>query len=527
MATIKVIFEFIKNETLHEQLTIEVDENASLQALNVRISEKLNIQAMLLPLSNHALHAKTVGEYCTLVAPLGMRVHMKVVNHNDLSTWEKNILQAIAIPSSETVSFNFDRTIRLLSQTLPQEVKESFLVRFGDIVNMYGRTVWDTVTSSKGRNTLQVHPYAWVRAGASAVIIYKDANDIPHVLLVYNKQRDARRSTDPKKLAGIPSDWKVPEGHLNPKPCASTDTARNGILGVTDKAEELVLSGESVEDAYRRTTPSAPLFSAGESMPRGVLREISEEVGLNYTLSDVHFVHQVDHYKSPMITNIYYINAGKKMTPPQFKIDGIEIANAAWIKCHAFQFDLRKQKPLVFADYYDDEGEKHPVEVTPLYAICLGRAIQTFRANEMQQISPLYINRHNIEAKIKRILASPRLNPEKKTLLDVLGMPPESALKGCDILGDTDAERHENLIALSALGKNASEYHKKIMALARAFNRTSEDTPLNAQQLTLIATEGVDIEARLGRKIFSLFPLMRQTPFETSPRDTAAPSCAL
>ncbi|HVT63128.1 MAG TPA: NUDIX domain-containing protein, partial [Legionellaceae bacterium] len=179
---------------------------------------------------------------------------------------------------------------------------------------------------------------------------------------------------------------------------------------MTDDAEELILSGLHPEQAY--TQSPEQIFSMGESMINGVLREVEEEVGLAYPASHAQLVHQLDHYQCPMITNIYLIKAGTNIDPPLFKVDGNEIAEAMWAKLQAFRFEFKENNTIhVIVDYYDAAGEIHPVEVTMMYALLLGRAIQAFRDGQLQQISPLFANRTNVEAKINRILASPTLNP--------------------------------------------------------------------------------------------------------------------
>ncbi|HVT63127.1 MAG TPA: hypothetical protein VHD33_06555 [Legionellaceae bacterium] len=196
-----ILIELIQHPLPSKTIEYCVEGKTSLQDLSLQISKEFGIQALLLPLSQEAITSHTVEEYYAITQKNHPRVSLKVIDSNTLNDWEKQILTSVAMPLPTEPTLDFKRIIPLLSKTLPQEILESFIVRFGDIATMFGLTAWDTVTHAKGRSTLQIHPYSWVKAGASAVIIYQDMRTVPYVLLVYNKRTDRRPLTIQKEKA--------------------------------------------------------------------------------------------------------------------------------------------------------------------------------------------------------------------------------------------------------------------------------------------------------------------------------------
>ncbi len=491
----KILFKAINDS--FPTLEIEIEESDSLLSINQKIKEALGYEVLLLPLLLEGKNCRTLKEYNQIIQKINPKFHFNIIDKRTLSPWENDILSSVAILGKDhsVPPFDFNRTINLFTH-LPREIVESFIVRFGDIADMFGLTVRDTLSKQLGRRTLQIHPYPWIKAGASAIIVYKDIFDTVYTALVYNKRTDRRPEADPQRLAGIPSEWKVSEGYLNPKPCKSYSPLE--ASGINDDAEERLLTGMGMEQAYANAS-SATFNHVGELMNECVQREVREEIHLSCLPSHVHLAYQLEHPKRPMLTNIYLLDLGIHLSPPELLIDGIEIGEAVWAKLSAFRFEKQENQFRVLFDYYDEEGNTYPVEVSPTYALIIGYGILKYRELEIQNTSPLFGGRENVEAKIKRILVLPMLNSEEKSLEDVMGMTiPEKLLANCVIPGN-HLEKTKNLCALAALGHHAAAYHKKILLLAKLFQNTPENEFLQAQQLLRIVDQGLFIAENLLR----------------------------
>ncbi len=211
------------------------------------------------------------------------------------------------------------------------------------------------------------------------------------------------------------------------------------------------------------------------------------------------------------------------------KVDNSEIKEAVWSKLSAFRFikdKTRNEGFYIVSEYYDEEGENHLIEVPMHYALMIGESVRHFRDKEIQALSQLdgsslYSSRENLEAKIKQILNNSRLNPIGKRLEHILGATPESELSDIainNIIGKTSKEKEENLIALSQLGKNAHQYHKKIKILAQILTSMPIDKIPTADHLEYVAHEGPVIEScRLSK---TLRPRLFTTLLSANVRDS-------
>lgn len=427
--------------------------------------------------------------------------------------------------------------IQSMTQSLPEEVQQALVVRLADKTNMFGETYVDTLSQEaseqEARYSVQVHPYPWLAAGASNVIVHKNIFNELSVALVYNQRRDRRPLSDPLRQAGIPDFFKLPEGYMHPKPCKGGEKGINiASADDMDEAEELMLKGIPMQQAYKtikehkmRAESSPPSHAFDVNTKACAVRESHEEVGLTFTTEQVQYVSQREENRIiPTIANVYLIQAKtKEMSPPTLQVDGLEIREGLWGKLHAFNFKNDITKPEQFhiaLDYYDDEGNQYAIEVPMKYALMIGQAIQRFRNEEIKKLSQLddvslFSSREQVEARVKQTLKCRSLNLESKNLLDILGNPPENCLQNFvtqHLPGDTKQEKCDSLIALSQLGKLAADYHKKIMALAVAFKKMSADIPLSAAHIEAIAKQAPAIEDNLLASRARLFPLARLHP---------------
>lgn len=406
---------------------------------------------------------------------------------------------------------------------LPQVVKNALTVRLADPqVNMFGRTMTDEVTTAakigETRYSVQVHPYPWQPSGASNVVVYQNAFNELSVALVYNQRRDRRPLDHPLRKLGVPSDFRLPEGYMHPKPCPGGE---NGIAVIEsdnmDEAEELILKKVAVDAAYKQiqqkqepilnilfhkdlAAPSlTPAFD--KTVKECALRELKEEINFTPLDHQVHFSHMRE---ENAVVGVFLIKTNDDATAPELQVDGLEIKEAMWGKLKAFK--LRKNandnKLVVEIDYYDDEGDAYPVEVPHRYALTIGQCIQLHRNQELQAISQtegvsLFTNRESVEAKLNHLLRSKVLNPTALKLSHILGESPENTLNnlnGVDIPGENAAEKSKNATILSNLGQSAENYHHKLRALAKLFTESPADKIYTAQELIFVLKECSSIE---------------------------------
>lgn len=374
----------------------------------------------------------------------------------------------------------------ITTSNIPRDIKDALLVRLADEVNMFGKTIKDNINSkaySQGhlRYSVQVHPYPWQPSGASNVVIYKNVFHELSVVLVYNQRRDRRSLDNSLRALGVPSDWRLPEGYMHP----SQDEISIIPADDMDEAEELLLKKIPMTRAYqtiaqkakRPTHKQATKAGYDKSMQDCAHREVQEEIGLHINNANIHFVTLRE---ENAIVGIYLMRAhSKDLNPPVLKIDGIEIAHAAWGKLKAFQVEKNKinGEIQVFFPYYDESGEEHAVQVPMRYALTISKGIQHFRNMEIQQTTPQFSTSQNIEARIIRILNTPSLNPRNKKITDILGISPEEHFKTLYPGENKDIEK------LATLGLYADRYHAKILYFAQAFENISQDILLTADKL--------------------------------------------
>ena len=432
-----------------------------------------------------------------------------VVSHNDTD-------YTLQIPRA---SISAEAFIQIISKSaLPSIVKDALVVRLADNeVDMYGRTLKDDITTAAlnghTRYSMQVHPYPWQPSGASNVVVYKNEFNELSVALVYNRRRDNRSAQDPLRAMGVPSDWRLPEGYMHPKPCKGGE---NGIARIgeedMDEAEELKLKKWDLETAYRtilsksHAIKGAPSSGYDKNIRGCALRELKEEIGL---LVPENAAELVTVREENAIVGIFLVHANTKNPgPPLLKVDGTEIAEAIWGKMKAFQL---KNNPIsgkisITLSYYTHEGNEYPVEVPMRYALTIGKAVQHFRDKEIQSISrlngfSLFTTRESVEAKMNQILKSKILNPDNIQLHQILGLTPEGKLKDFnwkEVPGETQDEKTKNLNALAHLGIAGEEYHQKVYLLARLFTLFPVDKLINVNDLIVMMKEYAEIDKNIA-----------------------------
>jgi ADP-ribose pyrophosphatase YjhB (NUDIX family) len=539
-----VVTYFIDNKE-PEVLILEIDPTTTIRALSEQISQQVGHNVLLIPMTLSCKHEESIGEYYASIQGGSCQSHFNAINPSTLTFDEQAILAKLNLCSFSAASHpdfvpDTDRFIRFITTVLPDDVREALLVRLADKISMFGATFHDRLTTAvkehKLRSSIQLHPYPWQASGSSCVIAHENKLKELSVALVYNQRRDRREPTDLQRLAGIPDFYKLPEGYMHPKPCTGGEA---GISLVSsddmDEAEELMLKGLSMRESYekikQRNGDAKSSHSSDavydNSTKDCAIRESYEEVGLKIQPEQVQYISQREENRViPCITFAYLVKyKTEQIEAPAMKVDGIEIREAVWSKLSAFCFvdDRTKTEGFhVASEYYDNEGDKHLIEVPMKYALMIAQSIRRFRDDDIQHVSqldgtPLFSSRENLEARIKQILKNPRLNPTGKTLETVLGELPESKLEHIQVqnlIGETLKEKKENLLALSQLGRHADNYHKKVMALAGAFTCMSMDRVLTAVDIECIAHEGSEIEFRLlrNRARSRLFTLQQVSP---------------
>jgi 8-oxo-dGTP pyrophosphatase MutT (NUDIX family) len=551
----KILISYWINKQEPKVLEIELDEQETLKNAERHISRALDQDVILVPtIIKDAKNSQTVVEYCQKIQKSAPEVHFNALIRTSLDEKEQAVLASLLADSDNNLK-DVRNLVEFLGTVLPKDVQEALVVRFTNKTNMFGQTYKDNISKAvetyESRYSVQVHPYPWLAAGASNVIVHRNAFNELFVALVYNQRRDRRLTTDVLRQAGIPDYWKLPEGYMHPKPCKGGE---NGIALVSsddmDESEELMLKNIPMQEAYKTIkVKHSGIFKSHEeqssydnSTKECAVRESYEEVGYKASLEDVQLVSQREENRLiPTIANVYLIKTKQRsdIVPPSLTVDGVEIKEAMWGKLKAFRFEqdhTKVEKIRIVLDYYDEDGNCYPVEVPIKYALMIGQAIRKLRDEEIQKGSmieefALFASRENIEARVKQILKTPSLNKHQKTLQDVFGASPESYLliEGVsNSPGNLAQEKDDNLKALANLGKKAENYHKKIMALASAFKNAPFDQPLNAEQLIEIVKEVPVIESNLFRSRITLFPLARLysatcVPNEKKPEEITIP----
>ena len=550
----KIFISYWVDKQQSKILTIELDGRETLKNAKQHISRALEQDVILVPtIIKDAKNSQTVLEYCQKIQENVPEVHFNALNRASLDEKEQAVLASLLDDSDNNLK-DVRNLVEFLSTALPKDVQEALVVRFTNKTNMFGQTYKDTISKAvethESRYSVQVHPYPWLAAGASNVIVHRNAFNELFVALVYNQRRDRRLTTDVLRQAGIPDYWKLPEGYMHPKPCKGGE---NGIALVSpddmDESEELMLKNTPMQEAYKaikvKHTGIVRSHEENSSYDNGTkecaVRESYEEVGYKASLEDVQFVSQREENRLiPTIANVYLIKTKQRsdIAPPSLTVDGVEIKEAMWGKLKAFRFEkdhTKVEKIRIVLDYYDEDGNCYPVEVPIKYALMVGQAIRKLRDEEIQKGSmveefALFASRENIEARVKQILKTPSLNKHQKTLQDILGTPPETYLlsEGIGNLpGELAQEKADNLKALASLGKEAENYHKKIVVLAAAFKNASLNQPLSAEQLTDIVKEGPVIESNLFRSGITLFPLARLHSATSMPNEKKSEEIAI
>ncbi|WP_131777801.1 hypothetical protein [Legionella fairfieldensis] len=527
----KIVISYWVEKNKSEILEIELDEQETLGSVEQHISRMLKQDVIVVPTRvKDAKNSQTVLEYCQKIQNNAPKVHFNALIRASLDEKEQAVLASLWADSGSSLK-PVRNLVEFLSTALPEDIQEALVVRFTNKTNMFGQTCKDTISKAvethESRYSVQVHPYSWLAAGASNVIVHRNAFNELFVALVYNQRRDRRLTTDVLRQTGIPDYWKLPEGYMHPKPCKGGE---KGIALVSsddmDEAEELMLKDIPMQEAYKTIKAKHTghfksheelHLSYDNSTKECAVRESYEEIGYNAALEDVQFVSQREENRLiPTIVNVYLIKTKQRndIAPPPLRVDGVEIKEALWGKLKAFRFEqdhTKVEKVRIVLDYYDEEGNCYPVEVPVKYALMIGQAIRKLRDEDIQKNTmieghPLFASRENIEARVKQILKTPSLNKHQKTLQDILGVSPENHLL---IEGGLAQEMAEDLKVLANLGKKAENYHKKIVALALAFKKASLNQPLNAEQLTDIVKKAPLIESNLFRSGITLFPLAR------------------
>ena len=225
--------------------------------------------------------------------------HFNAIDPQALTNSEQIILANLNLYPYPTVNqFDFtsdiDRFIHFIAAILPEDLREALAVRIADSVNMFGATFHDklsrAVKEHELRSSIQMHPYPWQAAGSSCVIVHQNKLNELSVALVYNQRRDKRLLTDPKRIAGIPDFYKLPEGYMHPKPCKGGESSILSEVASEkmDEAEELMLKGLSMHEAYKQIklkhtnekNNEPPLIAYDDSSEHCAMREAYEEVGL-------------------------------------------------------------------------------------------------------------------------------------------------------------------------------------------------------------------------------------------------------
>lgn len=527
-------------------LEIDVDERVSLNHITQLVSDFIRNDILLLPVKTKNIkNMRTLKEYCQGIQNDSRDFYFTAVNCDFLSQEEQEILANLSLNESLSPKINkkyhdkyAQKFIYFLQRFLPEDVQQALVVRLADQINMFGETYKDSLTEEamkgESRYSVQIHPYPWLAAGASNVIIYRNIFNEISVALVYNQRRDRRLQTDRLRQAGVPDFWKLPEGYMHPRPCKGGE---NGITLVSsndmDEAEELMLKSMPMQKAYKtikeKRMGTDPIHqepsSYDNSTQECAKRESYEEVGLKFSIDQIQLISQREENRLiPTIVNVYLMKSKHKdITPPTLEVDGIEIKKAIWGKLRAFHLEKDNTKPenFRFTLDYNEEGDRHPIEIPIKYALMIGQAIRKLRDDEIQDNSKLegcslFHSRENVEARVKQILNTKSLNLNQRTLLEILGSSPESDLNDLIVSylpGNSLREKDENLKALANLGINADNYHKRIISLVVALKKAPLDKPLNADHLIAIAKEGPEIESRLLASRIGLFPLARLYPY--------------
>jgi len=486
---------YFKKIDVSEIITIEVNASDSIEILSFGLREKLSTEIILIPAIVAPTDSQTIGMYLSHAAE--EPVHFHAFNMSVLSLHEQSFLKYIAQGGTSDFA---ESTITLLSEALPKNIRDSLVVRFSDDVNMFGKTFTDTLTSKSNeglaRRSMQAHPYPWIGAGASNVIICSDMGKL-YVALVYNKRRDKRPLSDKLRVLNVPDAWKIPEGYMHPRECKGGKGAISLVPSdVMDEAEELIYKEVPMNIAYAsmrekfKHLPQHVHAGYDASTVACAMRESREEVGLNISPEKVQWVAQrEENGLIQTIVNVYLLRAdGSNGAPPPLQVDGIEIGEATWGKLQAFKFTRGNAGVQVFLDYFDVDGETHPVEVPIKYAIMIGQAIKKFREDEIESASkiegcPLFTSRENIIAHVQRTLRTPALNPSTVSLVDIFGENPENILT---TMCHGAPSRMVDIRYLSELGRQAEAHHKRCLAIAGAFRDAAS---LTAAQLVDIARE--------------------------------------
>jgi len=539
----KILVNYFADDLRTERLEFEIDPDLSLIAVTTLISDTVKHNVVLLPLIIPHNQVQSIGEYHEKIQGKTRQNHFNAIKLSALNQDEHAILTSLNLLTADPASMqlghieNTDRFIRFISNVLPDDIQEALVVRLADKTTMFGGTFNDRITQAvrehTARSSVQLHPYPWLAAGASNVIVHENKLKELSVALVYNQRRDRRLTSDPLRQAGIPDFFKLPEGYMHPKPC------KGGEAGISitsaddmDEAEELMLKGIPMEKAYetikqRKNHSEAPHPSS--SYDNGTkdcaMRESYEEVGLVISPEWVQYISQREENRLiPCITYVYLVKyKTEEIEPPVMRVDGIEIREGLWGKLRAFRFEADRTKAEGFhvaSDYYDNDGNRHSIEVPMKYALMIAQAIRRFRDEDIQNVSQLdeaalFSSRENVEARARQILKNTRLNPTGKTLGNIMGALPESKLHYIlieNLPGDTLQDKKENLTALSQLGYYADDYHKKVISLAGAFKRMQMDRPLTAENLEVIANQGPQIESSLLKSRARLFSLPKVSP---------------
>ncbi len=180
----KILVTYFTDDQKSETLEFDVDSDTRITDIEKLASEQVGHEIIFIPMIMSYHHEQSIGEYYQAIKGQTRQNHFNAIKPNTLSTDEQAILRNLNLLTGSAATTqissmqNTERFIRFISKVLPDDLQEALVVRLGDRTTMFGATFHDKLTQAvkenRLRSSIQLHPYPWLAAGSSCVIVHEN-----------------------------------------------------------------------------------------------------------------------------------------------------------------------------------------------------------------------------------------------------------------------------------------------------------------------------------------------------------------